>query len=116
MIIIDTALSRPVAPRKEREERKIMKRYGIAHWTAFNQQFLDTCDAVKSWTKIQWSDKAMDRFESDPERNMADLDWVVFEYDSDVEVPVVPNGVLFEGLASAEKAIEYANKWVPSWN
>ncbi|HZP46311.1 MAG TPA: hypothetical protein VFB15_11740 [Candidatus Binataceae bacterium] len=51
--------------------------HGIARWTATTQLFLDTCDAVTSWRALN-------------------KDFVEFEFDEEVEVPVVPPGVYFE--------------------
>lgn len=87
-------------------------RYGIAHLTQRTETFLDTCDAILSWTKIAWSEDAMKRFTDDPERDLLDIDWATFRYDDTREVPVVPAGVLFLNASTGNIAVEYAGRWV----
>lgn len=61
---------------------------GIARLTSTTQYFLDTCPAVKSWRKA-----TADEFDTqfDPT-----VEYVAFDYDTEIEVPVVPAGVYFD--------------------
>lgn len=64
-------------------------KYGFAVQSATNQQFLDTCPAVKAWEE---------------HANHEGTDYFVFSYDDSVEVPIVPESVDFAQCESADDA------------
>lgn len=64
-------------------------KYGYATQTATNEQFLNTCDAVKEFKEHV---------------NHEGGEYFVFAYDESVEVPIVPSDIQFAQCSSFHDA------------